>query len=667
MRGTVALATLFSFYCLPIFVRSFHAQRLGRCFRSSWSDEPTSIAAISQTKKDVARRMQMKINDRNSNQNGTTGNSNNNNCSDRSDLDELFSVAPMMGHTNRHYRYFYRLLSSKTHLYTEMIPASQIWAAYRRAREIYLPTSMRSSSSSTSLEIPHPEEIMEVVNGVIQDPSLEYAAAAHFDDHMLTLHQLLAMSSLSSSSVAKGISEKPVVLQLGGNNPTTLSVASAIGSAWGAAESLAATGTGSTTSTAASSIINPTYTSINLNCGCPSNAVGGRAGGCSLMGTPDLVARSVESMKGSIDDIWDNLEEAGPPPTVTVKNRLGIREAATYDAAKDRSKNDDEAFGDVSSFVRTVSLAGAVPKFHVHTRLGLLGDFREDGEDEERNEGNNNLLGTTKQKLWVPESAASEVPVDRDDDASAETNSPRIKIDHKREQDRARRSSRRATIKNREVPPLRPGVVQRLADAFPHLRFVANGGIDDLDHVKKIVEESQHRSNNSGSVIGAMVGRAAINHPCSFAAADSVLWRSENQAAIRRPTRGEVLEDYIAYCETEESLIESYGASPLQLESLRKRLVAVPFHLFTGEEGSDEFQRRLKKLRDTKMNGRNQNKKKDKKNQIQMKAASILRAASSFVSRETLDKTVDDFVPWEDVAKFEGGLKRGSALQRVVY
>lgn len=50
-----------------------------------------------------------------------------------------------------------------------------------------------------------------------------------------------------------------------------------------------------------------------------------------------------------------------------------------------------------------------------------------------------------------------------------------------------------------------------------------------------------------------------------------------------------------------------------------------------------------------------------------MKAASILRAASSFVSRETLDKTVDDFVPWEDVAKFEGGLKRGSALQRVVY
>ena len=64
---------------------------------------------------------------------------------------------------------------------------------------------------------------------------------------------------------------------------------------------------------------------------------------------------------------------------------------------------------------------------------------------------------------------------------------------------------------------------------------------------------------------------------------------------------------------TEKNLIESYGASPLQLESLRKRLVAVPFHLFTGEGGSDEFQRRLKKLLDTKMNGRNQNQKKKNK------------------------------------------------------
>ncbi len=534
-----------------------------------------------------------------------------------------------------------------------MIPGSQIWAAYRRAREIYLPETSRISSSPLSMEIPHPEEIMEVVTNVIQDPSLEYTAAAPFDDRMVTLHQLLATSSLSSSSVTKRSSENPVILQLGGNDPTTLSVASAIGSAWGMAESLAADSTNGTDEPTRL----PTYTSINLNCGCPSNAVGGRAGGCSLMGTPDLVARSVESMKESIDNIWKNIDIQSPSPTVTVKHRLGIRDAATFDATNDRSKNDDEAFEEVSSFVRTVSLTGAVPKFHVHTRLGLLGDFCDDDDGKTSEEENDR--SRTRQKLWVPGSSSG-VSATRD----ADENAPRIKIDHKREQEKARRLARRATIKNREVPPLRPGVVPRLADAFPHLQFVANGGIDDLDRVKKIVDDSL-RSNADGGMIGAMVGRAVINHPCSFASADAVLWGSESS---QRPTRGEVLEDYISYCETEENLVLSYGASPSQLESLRKRLVAVPFHLFTGEEGSDEFQRRLKKLRDTKIGGTNEDpKKKNKKNQLQMKAASILRAAASFVPRDTLEKPIDDFVPWKDVAKFEGGLKRGSALQRVIY
>ena len=558
----------------------------------------------------------------------------------RSDLDELFSVAPMMGHTNRHYRYFYRLLSSKTHLYTEMIPASQVWSAYRRAKEVYLPASMKSSSQKAQ-EIPQPEEIIDVVTRVIQDPTLEYTAAAQFGDRMPTLHQLLATSSMSSCSTSKSISEHPVILQLGGNDPTTLSVASAIGAAWGAAESI----------TVGLSTMAPSYTSINLNCGCPSYAIGGTtcgSSGCLLMGTPDLVASSVESMKESIDSIWNTLDETNPSPTVTVKHRLGIREAATFDAPLDRSKNDDEAFAESSSFVRTVSLAGAVPKFHVHTRLGLLGEFNDDEDDVDEPKDDK---FRTKQQLYVLGTTST-----------ISGDIPRTKIDHKREQEKARRRSRRAKIKNREVPPLRPDVVPRLADAFPHLQFVANGGIEDLDHVKNIIDNSQQ------GVIGAMVGRAVINHPCSFASADSLLWGGKNQSATRAPTRREVLEDYIAYCEREEELLKSYGANPLQLESLRRRLVAVPFHLFTGEEGSDEFQRRLKKLRDTKIGGTNQNqKRKNKKNKLVMKAASILRASASFVPAETMDKHVDDFVPWKDVTRFEGGLKRGSALQRVVY
>merc|ERR1719491_1402024 len=45
---------------------------------------------------------------------------------------ELFSVAPMMAHTNRHYRFFWRLFSTRTFLYTEMIPAQQIVTLYDR-------------------------------------------------------------------------------------------------------------------------------------------------------------------------------------------------------------------------------------------------------------------------------------------------------------------------------------------------------------------------------------------------------------------------------------------------------------------------------------------------------------------------------------------------------
>ena len=38
---------------------------------------------------------------------------------------ELFSVAPMMAHTHRHHRFFFRLISEHAWLYTEMLPAAQ--------------------------------------------------------------------------------------------------------------------------------------------------------------------------------------------------------------------------------------------------------------------------------------------------------------------------------------------------------------------------------------------------------------------------------------------------------------------------------------------------------------------------------------------------------------
>lgn len=45
---------------------------------------------------------------------------------------ELFSVAPMMAHTHTHWRFFFRLISQHSVLFTEMIPAATIAAAEAR-------------------------------------------------------------------------------------------------------------------------------------------------------------------------------------------------------------------------------------------------------------------------------------------------------------------------------------------------------------------------------------------------------------------------------------------------------------------------------------------------------------------------------------------------------
>jgi len=500
--------------------------------------------------------------------------------------------------------------SHRAHLYTEMIPSSQIVRAYNRARGIYLGGGGNNGSSNDGKNA---DEILELVQRMKDDPSKEYQRLPGDTDDNLTLHQLVGTSHSS------GIAEHPVVLQLGGNDSTKLGMAAAIGAAYGKGE----------------------YSEINLNCGCPSNAVGGRAGGCALMKDDELVARCVESMNVGTQSVSSN-QDGVSAPGISVKHRLGVRDASMYDAAADRAKDDEEALGEVSDFIKTVGFAGDVTKFHVHARLGLLGEFPEGDEEDDIEGGKRSKNKRPNQSLWVPGTNGS-LP-------KAQSIG---KIDHKREQERARRRARKATIKNRTVPPLRPNVINRLADEFRQYEFVSNGQIGNLDQVKAIVDEGLFGENNSNRVIGAMVGRAAINHPCSFSAADT-LWDGKSSSASSRalPTRGQVLDEYIRYCDEEEDRLASYGASPQVMERLRRRLIAVPFHIFTGEDGSDKFQRHLKKLREKSRT---------------VKASSILTGAASFVPAHSLAKQVDDFIPWEEIAQYEGGLKRGSACQRIVY
>ncbi|WP_036482098.1 tRNA dihydrouridine(20/20a) synthase DusA [Myxosarcina sp. GI1] len=114
--------------------------------------------------------------------------------------------------------------------------------------------------------------------------------------------------------------EKPLVLQLGGDNPQELAECAKIGADWG-------------------------YDAINLNVGCPSSRVQNGNFGACLMAKPELVAAGVAAM-----------QKATNIP-VTVKHRIGIDERDRYE--------------DMKEFVRIVSEAGC-QHFSVHARKAWL-------------------------------------------------------------------------------------------------------------------------------------------------------------------------------------------------------------------------------------------------------------------------------------------------------
>mmetsp|Transcript_23190 Transcript_23190/g.41572 ORF Transcript_23190/g.41572 Transcript_23190/m.41572 type:complete len:484 (+) Transcript_23190:164-1615(+) len=373
----------------------------------------------------------------------------------------------------------------------------------------------------------------------------------------------------------------PLILQLGGRDPQTLALASEIGVRMG-------------------------YNGINLNCGCPSSAVSGRANGCALMRDPSHVAECVERMSESIANAAKNVNE---DVELSVKHRLGVRDAATYDAEHDQQQTDDEAYQECQEFIQTITENSNVQKLQVHARLGLLGDFT-----PERTE-----------TLWTPDSSEQKNKL-----------GATIKIDHKREQYKAKKLARISTIQNRSVPPLRPNVVNRLSENYPHLDFVTNGGI-------KSMEDIHHRVDGT-NVMGAMLGRSVINHPCSFTHVDG-LWGD----TLPKWTREDVIQAHIQYCIQEE---ERCKDKPFSFRThLRKKLVAVPFALFAGEEGNNAYQRQIRKMGHRL--GRHT-------------ASAILQGALTHVPSEVRAKPITDFSSLDSIQTYSEHTRRSGPLQRAI-
>lgn len=164
------------------------------------------------------------------------------------------TVAPMIDVTDRHCRFFHRLLAPRARLYTEMISTGAL---------------------------------------------LHGDARRHLDFDP---------------------AEKPVALQLGGNEPAALAQSARLAQSWG-------------------------YDEVNLNCGCPSPRVQRGAFGACLMSEPMLVADCMKAMQDAVS------------LPVTVKHRLGL------------DYNND--YGFVRDFIGTLHHIG-VRVFIVHARNAVL-------------------------------------------------------------------------------------------------------------------------------------------------------------------------------------------------------------------------------------------------------------------------------------------------------
>ena len=145
----------------------------------------------------------------------------------------------------------------------------------------------------------------------------------------ITRHTLLYTEMITTAALIHGDRdkllgfsnvEKPLALQLGGDDPTHLATCARLAEEW-------------------------RYDEVNLNVGCPSDRVQNGHFGACMMAQPELVARCIAAMR-----------QATTLP-ITVKHRIGIDDLDRYE--------------DMANFVRIVALAGC-DRFIVHARKAIL-------------------------------------------------------------------------------------------------------------------------------------------------------------------------------------------------------------------------------------------------------------------------------------------------------
>jgi len=121
---------------------------------------------------------------------------------------------------------------------------------------------------------------------------------------------------------------------------------------------------------------------------------------------------------------------------------------------------------------------------------------------------------------------------------------------------------------NREIPPLRYDVAERLKQDFPALTIVVNGGVQTLDAMQR----------HLGSFDGVMVGREAVSNPYLFADVDQRFF----DPGARVLSRTDVLQAWLPYLSA-----QLQEGVPLQ------RMTRHALGLFHGCAGARRWRRAL--------------------------------------------------------------------------
>jgi len=239
------------------------------------------------------------------------------------------SLAPMMEYTDRHFRHLVRLLSDKTLLCTEMVAANAI--AHERNNALS-PAQILDADSNRSASLLNCENF---------DPSY-------------------LLRFLGQGHNPEGAS----VLQLGGSDPDQLFLAARTVYEFNQLhQKQKQFGINQSQQQEVQSTIFCDYSSINLNCGCPSPKVAGKGCfGAALMQEPDLVRQLTTSMH----------EGAEGTMPITVKCRIGTDEGYTFTKNEYLSRGEEEEYQKLKQFVEIVASGGVVTDFQIHARIAVL-------------------------------------------------------------------------------------------------------------------------------------------------------------------------------------------------------------------------------------------------------------------------------------------------------